>query len=97
VPPLSMQVIIENALFQNKVGKGCPLLITIESGKDNTIVVANCVQRKVMTEAMDYEAGLDNLVKKYQLLNQPAVEIREVANERQIILPLISKMEEAAV
>ncbi len=94
LPPLSLQVIMENALFQNKVGKDCPLHISIESGAGNRIIVTNDVQRKVMTEAVDHEAGLDNLVKKYQLMNQPAVEIRESGQKRQIILPLIGKEEE---
>jgi two-component system LytT family sensor kinase len=89
IPPLSLQVIIENALFQNKVGKACPLSISIRSVDGNTLEVSNGLQRKVMTDTIDYEAGLDNLVKKYQLLNQPNVEILEKENDRIIILPLI--------
>ena len=95
LPPLSLQVIIENALFQNKTSRESPLVMRIDSDGGNAIVVSNNVQRKVMTEIVDYEAGLDNLVKKYQLMNQPPVEITEEAQYRKIRLPLIENKGEA--
>jgi LytS/YehU family sensor histidine kinase len=95
LPPLSLQVIIENALFQNKTSKSSPLRISIESGEENSLIIKNNVQRKMITETVDQEAGLDNLVKKYQLLNQQPVQIHETGEERKIILPLIIKPEES--
>jgi LytS/YehU family sensor histidine kinase len=94
LPPLSLQVIIENALYQNKTGKTCPLWISIESGNENNVIIKNNVQRKIITEATDQETGLDNLVKKYELMSKLPVEIRETGNERIIILPLINKTAE---
>jgi two-component system LytT family sensor kinase len=91
LPPLSLQVIVENALYQNKTGKGSPLRISIESGKVNSIVIKNNVQRKIITETTDQESGLDNLIKKYELMSEQPVEIRETGSERTIILPLINK------
>lgn len=97
LPPLSLQVIVENALYQNKTSKTSPLRITVTSGDDNTIIVKNNVQRKILTETGDQESGLDNLIKKYQLMSEQPVEIKENGNERLIVLPLISKKEEVAV
>lgn len=97
LPPLSLQVIIENALYQNKTGKSSPLRISIESGNENNIVVKNNVQRKITVEALDQETALDNLIKKYQLMCQTPVEIHDTGNERRIILPLIIKTTEAVV
>lgn len=94
VPPLSLQVIIENALFQNKTAKDSPLVITLASDRGEAIIITNNVQRKVMTEIVEYEAGLDNLVKRYQLMNQPPVKIEEEASLRRIRLPLIIQTEE---
>jgi two-component system LytT family sensor kinase len=91
LPPLSLQVIMENALYQNKTGKNSPLKISIASGKGNTIVIKNNVQRKMLTETGDQETGLDNLIKKYQLMSAQPVEIHDGQNERVIILPLITK------
>jgi two-component system LytT family sensor kinase len=94
LPPLSLQVIIENALFQNKTTKDSPLQINITSGNDNTIIVTNNVQRRMITETSDHESGLDNLIKKYQLMGQSPVSIHDSGNERMIILPLINKTAE---
>ncbi|PZR22209.1 MAG: hypothetical protein DI535_26715 [Citrobacter freundii] len=94
LPPLSLQVIIENALFQNKTAKDSPLVIHIDSTDGEAILITNNVQRKVMTEIVEYEAGLDNLVKRYQLMNQPAVQIDEESTIRKIRLPLIRYKEE---
>jgi LytS/YehU family sensor histidine kinase len=97
LPPLSLQVIVENALYQNKTSKTSPLRIAIISGEGNTIIVKNNVQRKILTETGDQETGLDNLIKKYQLMSEQPVEIREDGSERLIILPLIVKREEVVV
>ncbi|MFI5129456.1 MAG: sensor histidine kinase [Chitinophagales bacterium] len=94
LPPLSLQVIVENALYQNKTTKGSPLRISIESGKENKMLIKNNVQRKIITETGDQETGLDNLLKKYELMGKQPVEIHEGPNERTIILPLINKPEE---
>jgi two-component system, LytTR family, sensor kinase len=94
LPPLSLQVIVENALYQNKTGKTSPLRINIESGKANCVIIKNNVQRKIITEVTDQESGLDNLIKKYELMSEDPVEIKETGSERAIILPLINKKEE---
>jgi LytS/YehU family sensor histidine kinase len=95
LPPLSLQVIVENALYQNKTSKGSPLKISITSGNENCVVIKNNVQRKMITEITDQETGLDNLIKKYQLMSQRPVEIHDSGDERIIILPLIAKTGEA--
>jgi two-component system LytT family sensor kinase len=93
LPPLSLQVIVENAIYQNKTAKSSPLRISIESGNES-IVIKNNVQRKMITETGDQETGLDNLIMKYQLMGRRLVEIHETNTERTIILPLMSKTTE---
>ena len=93
LPPLSLQVIVENAIYQNKTSKGSPLRISIESGNE-AVIIKNNVQRKMITETGDQESGLDNLIKKYELMGKRSVEIQETGTERTIILPLITKAEE---
>lgn len=94
MPALTLQVLIENAFTQNCIDKTCPLHITISSTNDQTLIVKNNVQPKKVTEENDTEAELDNLVHKYQLLNQPAVVIEEGRTERIIKVPLINQKEE---
>ena len=93
LPPLSLQIILENIIYTNSASKAEPLLINICSS-DNGLVVTNSVNFKVRKENA-YEEGLDNLVKKYKLLNKPDVQITETLTGREIVLPLIDKEEVA--
>jgi two-component system, LytTR family, sensor kinase len=93
VPHLSLQVIIENAFSQNSMSKAEPLFIKISSGKGNKLQVSNSRQPKMISNVIDFEAGLDNLVTKYRLLNSAEVLIRDEEKQRCIILPLIENTE----
>jgi two-component system LytT family sensor kinase len=97
LPPLSFQVILENAFSQNTTQKTSPLKIHIQSNGDGSIVIRNNVQPKAVTDAFDYEAGLDNLVSKYRLLNQGELVITDKENERIIQIPLISSEAEVSL
>lgn len=94
LPPLSLQVLIENAFTQNSMSKSTPLKINIESEDDKWIVVRNNLQPKVVAETVDVEAGLDNLINRYQLINRSEVIITDQPGERIIRLPLICKTAE---
>jgi len=96
IPPLSLQVILENAIFQNKTSKSSPLKMRIESSGNGTLRVSNNLQKKILSETTEQETGLDNLIKKYSLMGAEPVEIHESGSERTIILPLISKIREVA-
>ncbi len=91
VPPLSLQVLIENAFTQNTMSKTEPLVIRICSDGNNEVVVRNNRNPKMVSNAIDFEAGLDNLVTKYRLLNSAEVVIRDEDQQRSIFLPLIEK------
>jgi hypothetical protein len=89
VPHLSLQVIIENAFSQNSMTKAEPLFIKISSSENNQLLVCNSRQPKMISNVIDFEAGLDNLVTKYRLLNSAEVLIRDEEKQRCIFLPLI--------
>ena len=89
IPPLSLQVLIENAFTQNTMSKASPLLIKICSDGRNEVAVRNNRNPKMVSNAIDFEAGLDNLVTKYRLLSSKEVVIRDEDTQRSIFLPLI--------
>jgi hypothetical protein len=91
IPPLSLQVLIENAFTQNTMSKTEPLLIRICSDGSKEVVVRNNRNPKMVSNAIDFEAGLDNLVAKYRLLNTANVVIKDEEKQRSIFLPLIDK------
>jgi two-component system, LytTR family, sensor kinase len=95
--PLTLQVLLENAFTQNIVSKSAPLIVNIYSGTDNNIIIKNNLQLKKVSGAIDFEAGLDNLIKKYELLNK-AITVNESNKEhRTIIIPLLEKTEEVSL
>jgi len=99
LPPLALQLIVENAFTQNIINKNSPLIISIKSCPDYTeyIVVCNNLQPKTVVDAEDTEMALDNLVKKYQLLNQLQVIIEDKQDNRCIKLPLLTREEEVII
>ncbi len=88
--PLALQVIIENTFSQNIISKSSPLVITVKSAGGGVLEITNTIQSKSITNAMDFEAGLDNLVKKYELLNQPVAVIDNSRAFRIIRLSLLT-------
>lgn len=89
LPPLSLQVLIENAFTQNSMTKGQPLVINISSRPNDELLVCNNRQPKAISNDMDIESGLDNLVSKYRLLNNAEVVIKDSEAQRCIFLPLL--------
>lgn len=93
VPPLALQTVVENIVSQNAITRDQPLDIVIYTEVDGAIAIANNVQPRAVLENPDAVKGLENLVRKYELLNQPPVIIAGNTTERIIRLPLVSKEE----
>jgi hypothetical protein len=91
IPPLSLQVVLENIIYQNAFSKSSPMTISIYTNNKNALVIKNTLHPKAVRDIMDYEEALDNLVNKYRLLYVPEVEVYETAQHRMIVLPLIDK------
>lgn len=92
LPPLSLQVILENIIYNNVASKSAPLHIGIRSF-DGQLLIQHTVHLKTKSDKSDEEEGLDNLIKKYELLNNSRITINEVEKERLIQLPLMHKSE----
>jgi sensor histidine kinase YesM len=94
LPPLTLQTIIENSFTQNMISKSSPLVIKIFVDDNDTLIICNNVQPKMIKENFDLENGIDNLVNKYQLLSLTAVSVEDSATERIIKLPLLTQKKE---
>ena len=95
LPPLTLQTIIENAITQNTISKTEPLLICITANGNGWLEISNTIQPKQITDApADVEAGIDNLVNKYELLSERKVLITETGKQRVIQLPLLDHKKE---
>ncbi|WP_435354324.1 sensor histidine kinase [Emticicia sp. SJ17W-69] len=88
IPPLSLQLLIENAIKHNIISTESPLHIWIESNEsDKTITVRNTINLKQNSGGTGI--GLVNLNERFKILANREIEIEQ--NEAFIvILPLIS-------
>lgn len=77
LPPMSIQVLIENAVKHNEISNRHPLTIRIATrAEDQTLTVSNPLQPK-LTAATGTGIGLANLAKRYQLLLHRDIQITE--------------------
>lgn len=90
VPPLSIQMLIENAIKHNIATEESPLRIDIYS-KDNFVVVENCLQLKKHNKSTS-KLGLKNLNQRLFLLKQINIIIIESNNRFIAKIPLISEV-----
>lgn len=86
LPPLSLQLLVENAIKHNVVSKDEPLTIRIFT-HDDWITVENNIQPK--DTSYSTSKGLNNLTARYELLTEQPVTI--IQNERifKVDLPLL--------
>lgn len=89
IPPLALQLLVENAIKHNVVSNGRPLLITV-SGNENCIVVANPIQYKSKPEE-GTRMGLDNLANRYLLLSGSKITIDNDGKYFSVKIPHIKK------
>ena len=91
VAPLSVQMLVENALKHNRVSPESPLRLVLraEAGAAGYVSVANNVQPKTSLE-QSTKVGLRNIVDRYRLLTQQPVQVREEAGVFTVRLPLLN-------
>ncbi len=92
LPPLSLQVILENIIYTNAAVKTSPLTLFIYNEKTK-LIIKNSVQNKVLSNETYLEEGLDNLIAKYRLLGGIELKVHENADERTISLPLFDTID----
>ncbi|MBX3241881.1 MAG: histidine kinase [Chitinophagaceae bacterium] len=90
LPPLSLQVILENIIYTNAASKSEPLQLRI-TGKMNKLVIQHSIQTKIIIDEGTLLEGLDNLITKYRLMGAEEVEVIETDTIRTITLPLFTQ------
>ncbi|WP_461101593.1 sensor histidine kinase [Spirosoma koreense] len=88
LPPLTLQMLVENAVKHNRISTRHPLTIRIYSDAARNLVVMNNLQRK-QTVVLSNQMGLANITAKYRLLNQPDPVICQTDTIFQVSIPLL--------
>ncbi|GAB3319479.1 histidine kinase [Larkinella ripae] len=88
VPPLTLQLLVENAVKHNVALPNKPLLIRIYTDEVNNLFIVNTLRKKP-NPVFSNQTGLANIRAKYRLLKQPEVVIRQTEECFQVMIPLI--------
>ncbi len=87
IAPLTIQILLENAIKHNKISKSHPLEIDIYIDKDHAIVVKNNLQKKNVIEKST-KTGLANIKKRYAYFGYDSIKIKSTAQDFLVAIPL---------
>lgn len=87
LPPMTLQMLVENAIKHNEVSSAFPLTISVRSSA-SALIVTNNLQKRIPTEASS-KTGLKNITDRYRFLSESEVVIVEKENCFEITIPLI--------
>jgi two-component system, LytTR family, sensor kinase len=86
IAPMTMQLLVENAVKHNVASRKLPLQITITSGDDELIVTNNLQPKE---EQPGTGVGLKNIISRYAFLTDRKVEIIREDHLFKVVIPLI--------
>ncbi|WP_191859047.1 2TM domain-containing protein [Hanstruepera ponticola] len=89
VVPLSLQLLLENAVKHNTVTSSKPLHIKIYEDEGDLIVENNFQPKQIIKKSSG--VGLSNIMQRYQLLTNRKVNINQQANRFAVAIPMLTK------
>jgi len=97
LPPLVLQLLVENAVKHNIISKCQPLRISIHTDDANNVHIYNNLQLKGSNETSE-KKGLSNMIERYKLLKmENGLFILEEKNTFKVIVPLLAVNEFAHI
>mgnify|MGYP000914756697 CR=1 FL=1 len=89
LPPLTLQILVENAVKHNVISSAKPLKIDVFAEKSGRIVVKNNLQPK--NRLPDSPGmGLENIHARYAFFTEKKVDVLETQDEFVVLFPLIA-------
>jgi sensor histidine kinase YesM len=94
LPPLTLQMLVENAVKHNTILSHKPLTIEIKatqagSAKAGQLMVRNNLQKRTMRIASN-QVGLSNIAAKYRMLSKQDIIVQDDGQHFTVLLPLLS-------
>ena len=89
VVPLSLQLLLENAVKHNTVTSSKPLRINIYEEGSNLLVENNLQPKQIVKKSSG--VGLSNIKQRYELLTSKKVQIYKETNRFAVAIPMLTK------
>ncbi|MCP4552845.1 MAG: histidine kinase [Bacteroidetes bacterium] len=89
IPPLTLQILIENAIKHNVANEENVLKISIKSDGNDTLIVSNNLQ--IIDNVDSTYTGLSNLSKRFELLKKEGFTYGEKEEKFIVTIPLIEE------
>ena len=89
VVPLSLQLLLENAVKHNTVTSKKPLHIKIYEVADRLVVENNLQPKQIVKKSSG--VGLNNIMQRYDLLTNKKININKEANRFVVSIPMLTK------
>ncbi|MEH0155279.1 histidine kinase [Limibacter armeniacum] len=90
IAPMTLQLLIENAVKHNVVSRKKPLIIEIYTTDEKNIVVRNNLQVKSVSEGESTKLGLGNINSRYQFISDRKIEIIKTEAYFTVTIPLLT-------
>jgi len=88
IPPMTIQLLVENAVKHNAIGKDNPLLVYI-GAQDNTHLVIYNTKTQALRPAASFKVGLENIHRRYRFFSEEPVLVTD-GPRFQVQLPVLS-------
>lgn len=88
VAPLTLQMLVENAVKHNIVSQASPLYIRIFENEEGFIVVENNLQKKENVQESS-GIGLPNIRARYAILTDKEMRVEEIEDTFKVFIPII--------
>ena len=87
LPPMALQILIENAIQHNECSSENPLTVNIKASKDSLIVLNNVRPRA--NEEPGSKTGLKNIEERYSYFTERKIKIVSTSEKFEVSIPLL--------
>lgn len=87
IPPISLQILVENAIKHNEFSDAVPLIIFIDMQNDE-LIIHNQVRKKILRKTSS-RIGLQNLGERYKLTTSKEISVKESTHDFTVSLPVL--------